>query len=447
LFPAQSKYVIIGAGIHGLSTAYHLAMELQARKLGDGSDVVVIDKGKLGSGASGIACGVIRNNYYQPAMRELMAHSVEVWESDQEAFAYNPVGYLQISHEGMHEDVRGIFEEQKSIGYDSEFIEGAKSSDIFMKKMFHDWQAKNITSVLHEKKGGFAHNQLSLEGLANKAISLGVRIFFDTEVIGFNRHNGNTNSIRIIETNKGTVECDYVVLGVGPWIRDFWDMLELPKKITLNTTEDIEHKDFDMWTFWQLQEGVLKVNPKFFGLNNGGIPPVIHIDSNAPLLSAVDGEIITEDNWGIYYKPDIHFDGIQGGAMPYEIATPTADVAIDPYGPASPEFISSPDFALMWCSALAHCHKRFDGKIAEYDNTPSGGIGCFSPDCFPVIDVFFENCHVIADSNHGYKMIGIGKLIAKEIVSERSELLKPFQYDRFAKGELHPSSNSPFPWS
>jgi hypothetical protein len=44
-------------------------------------------------------------------------------------------------------------------------------------------------------------------------------------------------------------------------------------------------------------------------------------------------------------------------------------------------------------------------------------------------------------------MIGIGKLIAKEIVSERSELLKPFQYDRFAKGELHPSSNSPFPWS
>ena len=152
MFPAQSKYVIIGAGIHGLSTAYHLAMELQARKLGDGSDVIVIDKGKLGSGASGIACGVIRNNYYQPAMRELMAHSVEVWDSDPETYAYNPVGYMQVSHEGMHEDVNSIYEQQKNINYASEFIEGTKASDVYMKAMFDDWQAKNITSVLHEKK-------------------------------------------------------------------------------------------------------------------------------------------------------------------------------------------------------------------------------------------------------------------------------------------------------
>jgi len=83
--PTHSKYVIVGAGIHGLSTAYHLALELKAAGKGSGKDIVVLDKNSIAAGASGIACGVVRNNYYQPAMRELMAHSVNIWESDMEA--------------------------------------------------------------------------------------------------------------------------------------------------------------------------------------------------------------------------------------------------------------------------------------------------------------------------------------------------------------------------
>ena len=71
--PSHSPYVIIGAGIHGLSTAYHLAMELKAKGNGSGRDILVIDKTSICAGATGIACGVVRNNYYQPAMRELMA--------------------------------------------------------------------------------------------------------------------------------------------------------------------------------------------------------------------------------------------------------------------------------------------------------------------------------------------------------------------------------------
>ncbi|MDZ7713161.1 MAG: FAD-dependent oxidoreductase [Rhodovibrio sp.] len=103
--PSHAKYVVIGAGVHGLSTAWHLAEQLKATGKGDGSDVLVVDKAGIAAGASGIACGVVRNNYYQPAMRELMAHSVEVWESDPKAFSYHPVGYMQISPECMHEDV------------------------------------------------------------------------------------------------------------------------------------------------------------------------------------------------------------------------------------------------------------------------------------------------------------------------------------------------------
>ena len=71
--PTDVKYLIIGAGIHGLSTAWHLAARLEATGQGSGRDVLVVDKTAIAAGASGIACGVVRNNYFQPAMRELMA--------------------------------------------------------------------------------------------------------------------------------------------------------------------------------------------------------------------------------------------------------------------------------------------------------------------------------------------------------------------------------------
>ncbi len=78
---------------------------------------------------------------------------------------------------------------------------------------------------------------------------------------------------------------------------------------------------------------------------------------------------------------------------------------------------------------------------------PSGGIGAFTPDSFPVFDVFRQNFYLLADSNHGYKMLGVGQLVAKEILGESSVLLQPFRFARYEKGELHPVSHSPFPWS
>src|SRR3712207_6456375 len=174
--PKQVAFVIVGAGVHRLSTAWHLAKGVKDRRRGSGEDIVVLDKTGVAAGASGIACGVIRNNYFQPAMRELMAHSVSVWESDPEAFHYHPVGYMQISPEIMHADVVQIYKEQQSIGYPSTLVEGEKESREYMRSMFRDWQAENITSVLHEHRGGYAHNKASIRGLADKARSEGVNI-------------------------------------------------------------------------------------------------------------------------------------------------------------------------------------------------------------------------------------------------------------------------------
>lgn len=444
--PEHAEFVIIGAGIHGLSTSWRLAQKLIDKGEEVEGRIVVLDKSGIASGASGIACGVVRNNYFQPAMRRLMAHSVDVWESDPEGLSYHPVGYMQISCEAMREDVRTIFEQQQEIGYESIFIEGENASTNYMRGMFEDWQAKNITSVLHEKRGGYSNNTKAMYGLSAKVEKLGVRIISGIEVKGFVT-DSTSNAVSTIVTDKGDINCEQIVIGAGPWVRDFWSMLDLPKQITVKDLDGEIHKNVDMWRYWQLEEGVLTVPPEALLTDDGKMPPVIHVDTDAPLYSDVDGSVITEEMWGIYYKPDWHFGGVQGGASPYKVNTPVDEVAIDPYGPSSPEFVSSQEFAHMWVSALAHCHKRFEGTMPKYHREPSGGIGCFTPDSFPVFDKFNENVFIIADSNHGWKMLGVGHLVADEVMGENQELLEPFRFSRFEKGELHPISNSPYPWS
>ncbi len=447
MFPKHSKYLIVGAGIHGLSTAYHLALTLKATNKGSGDDILILDKSGIAAGASGIACGVIRNNYFQPAMRELMAHSVEVWDSDPEAYSYHQVGYMQISPEVMHEDVASIAQQQKDIGYESTFIEGEKDCMNYMKGLFDDWQAKEITSVLHEKRGGYANNTKSMHGLASKAKGEGVRILDGVTVTGFQQAAGS-NSIQAVETDKGVIECDYVVIAVGPWVKSFWDMLELPNTISIKEPNGNIINDVPMWVYWSLQEGTLGVDPDFQKMNDGQASPVLHVDSVAPLYSDKDGQLVTDKMWGIYYKPDFDFGGVQGGAAPFKVDEDPNQVKVDPYGPKSPYYVVDDSFIEMWVSGLAHCQKRFEGTLPHYKREPSGGLGALAPDNFPVFDVYRDNCYIIADSNHGYKMLGVGKLVAEEISSgNRSRLLVPFRFSRYEEGELHPTSNSPYPWS
>ncbi len=435
--------MIIGAGIHGLSTAWHLAERLVARGEGYGRDVLVLDKAEVGAGASGIACGVVRNNYFQPAMREFMAHSVAMWESDPQAFSYHPVGYLQISPEVMHADVATIYAQQQAIGYESTFVEGAAQSRLYLESMFSDWQAKNITSVLHEHRGGYANNKSSLRGLEAKTLAAGVRIQTGVRVTDLIAAG---SAVQAVQTDSGTVRCDTVVVAVGPWVRDFWSMLDLPETVSVVGRDGVTYQR-PMWTYWSLQEGTLGVDPAFLTDSKGALPPVVHVDTDAPLFDDVDGSLVSDELWGIYFKPDFNFGGVQGGAMPFVVDRPAGDVAVDPYGPASPDFVVGADFARMWTAGLAHCLKRFEGKGSLFSKEPSGGIGCFTPDSFPVFDVFRDNAYVIADSNHGYKMIGVGALIAGELLGDSQPLLESFRFSRYAAGRLHPVSHSPFAWS
>lgn len=437
--PKRTKYIIIGAGIHGLSTAWHLAKQLKSRNHGSGDDILVLDKNGIGAGASGIACGVVRNFYFQPAMGEVMRVSVDVWEENAEVLHYHPVGYVAVAGSVQQGDLEVIYERQQKSGYRSELMVGEGQVYEHMRTIFPDWKARGLTACLHELQGGYAFNMESVRGLASLAQGEGVQIVGDIEVTGF-AYSGD--HVTAVETNHGTIQTEQVIIAVGPWIKHFWTMLGLPNTIDIHTPDGDIVKDRPMWTYWRLQEGEIHMDLDTYVTVDGDVPPVIHIDSSEPLVSDKTGEVITEDLWGIYFKRDRQ--GVQGGAVPENLGI---DAQVDPYGTQSPYYTVKADFVDYWTSGLAHCLERFEGCHQQYHWTPSGGIGCFTADSFPVFDAMLPNVYVIADSNHGYKMIGVGTEVAKVMMGEHSPVLHPFRFARFTEGDLHPVSNSPYPWS
>src|ERR1700742_1817470 len=117
--PSSVRFLVVGAGVHGLSTAWHLAQQ--------GEKVLVVDKTGIAAGASGIACGVVRNNYFQPAMQELMAACVEIWESEPETLHYHGSGYIALGPAAQEQDLVAVAERKERIGYSSELVVGRQA--------------------------------------------------------------------------------------------------------------------------------------------------------------------------------------------------------------------------------------------------------------------------------------------------------------------------------
>jgi methylglutamate dehydrogenase subunit A len=425
--PDSARHLVIGAGVHGLSTAWHLADA--------GEEALVLDKTGVAAGASGIACGVIRNNYFQPAMQELMAACVEIWESDPDALSYHGSGYVALGPPAQEDELSEVFERQQRIGYPSELHTGEDEVAAHMRGLFGDWRAGGLTVCLHERAGGFAFNRESMLGLADKARSAGASIVEGVEVTGFSLDG--SGAVERVETTAGDIHVDQVVVAVGPWIASLWEMLGQPARIDVRRPDGSVDRDLPMWTYWYLQEGEVALPPSTLSTDDGHESPVLHVDSHRPLI-ADDGELVTDQPWGIYVKPDRRT--VQGGAQPLTVGD---SFDVDPYPTGSVE----PGFPDLWCAALSHCLERFQGCRASYVQERSGGAGAFSPDNFPVFDRMLPNVYVAADSNHGYKMIAVGREIARVLQGEHSSLLHPFRFERFETGDLHPVSSSPYPWS
>ena len=275
--------------------------------------------------------------------------------------------------------------------------------------------------VIHEKMSGYAGTAQTVAGLTSMCERNGVRIFSGVEVKGYDVVDG---SVRAVETNQGRVEAEVVFVCVGAWVPFHWEMLDLPMTLDVTYADGTVVEDKDMWTFWRLEEGEIYFEGPYYTADNLN-PPVLHIElMNTPVYDPRTGEEL-DDNVYAYWKNGterMERPGIQGGAMPFKLGP---DATVDPYGHANDEYQAGPRFADYMTAVMGMFMERFEGIRPDFKERRNGGIGAFTPDNVPIMDWILPNVYLIADSNHGFKMTGIGKLVelCVDLVSELSGFL------------------------
>jgi methylglutamate dehydrogenase subunit A len=440
--PQAATYVIVGAGIHGLSTAWHLAMELDARGQRADSDIVLLDKAEPGAGATGIACGCVRNFYMTEPLHAILRESVDVWNHDPIRFGFQQVGYISCGEENQIADYERIWKSQNDVGYTSDLYVGQDARN-FLTRVWPDFKHHSIEVVIHERMSGYAGTARSVKGLTEMCERHHVAIHSGVEVTGYDVKGGQ---VVAVETDQGRLEADVVILGLGAWIPIHWRMLGKPDTLDVGYLDGSFVEDKDMWTYWRLQEGEVYYDGPYYTAD-GRNPPVLHIElMNTPVVDPGTGKEL-DDNVYVYWKNGterMERPGIQGGGLPIMIGP---DAAVEPYGHANDRYQADPGFADYLTACMEMFMGRFEGIRPNFKERRNGGIGAFTPDNVPVVDWILPNVFMIADSNHGFKMTGLGKLVAKQLVgSEPVPALAPFTFDRYAKREAFGSGTTHSPW-
>jgi glycine/D-amino acid oxidase-like deaminating enzyme len=418
----MASHVVVGGGVNGLSVAGRLAER--------GADVVVLDKGRVGAGATGSAGGIVRNYYRAEAITDLVRMSIDIFESDPDAYGFRQVGYLAAVPERQVEDLVAIREQHERVGYASELVIGAERCREYLSWTWADWDAP-VDAILHERRGGWADPMQTVRHLADRARAAGAEIREGVEVVGFALGEGGVQSIA---TSEGRLACEAVVVAPGPWIATVWSMLGQAPDV------EVAGERLPLVSYWKAQEGEFALGGTTLS-GAGPSAPVVHLDQSEPLRSDRDGRVLVHGAWGIYFR--MGRDGITGGGLPVLLSHPE----LDPYGADNPDHVAGPDFAEFFTSGLATALRRFRGRADDWRSTPGGGIVPHTPDNYPVCDWVLPNVYAIVDSGHGFKTLAVGRLAADDILDGGEPLLDAFRLDRFARGATHAASKGPYPWT
>jgi glycine/D-amino acid oxidase-like deaminating enzyme len=409
-------HVVVGGGVNGLSVAWALAER--------GAEVTVLDKGRLGGGASGIAGGIVRNFYRSEPIAELVRLSVEMFEEEPDAYGFRQVGYIAAVPAAQVDDLVAIRAQHERAGYDSELVTGSAECQEYLTWTWPDWEAP-VEALLHERRSGWADAMQTVRRLAERARAAGAEIREGVEVTGF---EVNDDTVASVLTDGGRIECEKLVLAPGPWAAGLLAMLGVDAKLD----------------YWKAQEGEFTLHGAGLSGRAGSEAPVVHLDQAGPLRSDRDGRVLTEGAWGIYFRMGRTGTGITGGGLPVLLDEPE----LDPYGPEdNPAHAAEPGFKDFFTSGLATALRRFRGRSDDWQVSAAGGIVAHTPDNYPVCDWVTGNAYAIVDSGHGFKTLAIGRLAADDIADGGEPLLEPFRLDRFERGALHTASSGPYPWT
>ncbi len=225
--PLRDHYqvVIIGGGVHGLSTAYYLA------KRGVTS-VAVLDKGYLGGGASARTTAIIRSNYLTPEGIPFFDESVKLYENLAKELnfnlLFNQMGRLDLGHtDSAVYGLRMRTEFNRIMGVDSRMIGPAEIKRLVPAMDVRQGKPFPVMAALYHPPCGVIRHDAVVWGFGRGASRKGVELHPFTEVTGIDVTNGH---VRGVETSRGFVGADTVLSATAGWSSTIARMvgMELP---------------------------------------------------------------------------------------------------------------------------------------------------------------------------------------------------------------------------
>ena len=201
--------VIIGAGGHGLATAYHLAKEHGI------TNVAVIEKGYLGGGNSGRNTQVTRSNYFWPQSAAFFDHSLKLYEGLGSELNFNVMlsqrGVMTLAH--SHHELEGMRRWANAIlvnDIDSEIL---SRDDVKRVEPLINLDSRYpIHGGFIQWRGGVSRHDAVVWAYARAASALGVDIVQQCEVTDFMIEDGRVGGV---ETTQGRVLADKVGIAVA----------------------------------------------------------------------------------------------------------------------------------------------------------------------------------------------------------------------------------------
>jgi sarcosine oxidase, subunit beta len=200
----QATYdvVIVGAGGHGLATAYYLAKEHGIRS------IAVLEKGWLGGGNIGRNTTIIRSNYLWEESEALYEHALKLWETLSHELNYNvmysPRGVLMLAH-NLH-DVQ-VFKRHvhanRLAGIDNEWLSAVDAKKFCPPLDISPGVRHPVLGAALQRRGGVARHDAVAWAYARAADRLGVDIIESCEVRGIRR--ASNGAVTAIDTTRGQI--------------------------------------------------------------------------------------------------------------------------------------------------------------------------------------------------------------------------------------------------
>ena len=199
---ASYDAIIVGAGGHGLATAYYMAKEHGLR------NIAVLEKGWLGGGNTGRNTTIVRSNYLWEESEGIYEHAMKIWEGLSHELNYNvmysPRGVMMLAH-NIH-DVQ-VFKRHvhanRLAGIDNEWLSAEQAKEFCPLLNIEKNIRHPVIGASLQRRGGTARHDAVAWGYARGADRLGVDIIQNCEVTGIRRDA--SGAVSGVETAKGFI--------------------------------------------------------------------------------------------------------------------------------------------------------------------------------------------------------------------------------------------------